>query len=114
MEENWKDMLQHSIRNVDELRRFLPMSDEEAEQMRGIIERYPLCVNPYYLSLVNIDDPNDPIRKMCIPEIHEFSEGGQADTSGEADNTVIQGMQHKYRQTALILSTNQCAMYCRH
>ena len=114
MEENWKDMLQHSIRNVDELRKFLPMSDEEAEQMRGIIERYPLCVNPYYLSLVNKDDPNDPIRKMCIPEIHEFSKGGQADTSGEADNTVIQGMQHKYRQTALILSTNQCAMYCRH
>ena len=82
--------------------------------MGRIIQRYPLCVNPYYLSLIDRDDPNDPIRKMCIPDIHEFSEGGQADTSGEADNTVIQGMQHKYRQTALILSTNQCAMYCRH
>lgn len=44
----------------------------------------------------------------------EFSPGGEEDTSGEAENTVIPGMQHKYRQTALILSTNQCAMYCRH
>ena len=35
------------------------------------------------------------------------------DTSGEGDNTVIRGMQHKYRQTALILTTNQCSMYCR-
>ena len=24
------------------------------------------------------------------------------------------GLQHKYSQTALILSTNHCAMYCRH
>ena len=114
METNWKDILDHSIRDVDELRKNLALTDEEAQRMSKIIQRYPLCVNPYYLSLIDRDDPNDPIRKMCIPDIHEFSEGGQADTSGEADNTVIQGMQHKYRQTALILSTNQCAMYCRH
>lgn len=112
METNWKDILEHSIRDVDELRKSLELT--EAQQLGRIVQRYPLCVNPYYLNLIDRDDPNDPIRKMCIPDIHEFSEGGQTDTSGEADNTVIQGMQHKYPQTALILSTNQCAMYCRH
>ena len=114
MEMNWKQMLRSSIRDVEGLRKVLPMDDAEAAQMEKIIEKYPLCINPYYLNLINRDDPNDPIRKMCVPDIHEFSEGGQEDTSGEAENTVIQGMQHKYRQTALILSTNQCAMYCRH
>ena len=114
METNWKEMLRQSIRDVEQLRAILDLDEEEAEQMRRIIQRYPLCVNPYYLGLIDRKDPNDPIRKMCIPDIHEFSEGGKADTSGEADNTVIQGMQHKYAQTALILSTNQCAMYCRH
>lgn len=114
MEMNWKEILNQSIRDTDGLRKCMAMSEAEAAQMEEIIEKYPLCVNPYYLSLINKDDPADPIRKMCIPDIHEFSEGGQADTSGEADNTVIQGMQHKYAQTALILSTNQCAMYCRH
>lgn len=114
MEMNWKNLLQNSIRDIEGLQKVLPMEDSEAAQMGMIIEKYPLCINPYYMGLVNKDDPNDPIRKMCIPDIHEFSEGGQADTSGEAENTVIQGMQHKYRQTALILSTNQCAMYCRH
>lgn len=39
---------------------------------------------------------------------------GSFDTSGEADNTVVEGMQHKYKQSAMILSTNRCAMYCRH
>lgn len=114
MEMNWKDILNQSIRDMDGLRKCMKMSEAEAAQMGEIIEKYPLCVNPYYFSLINKDDPADPIRKMCIPDIHEFSEGGLADTSGEADNTVIQGMQHKYKQTALILSTNQCAMYCRH
>ena len=114
MDKNWKELLDQSIRKAEELQAFLGLNEEETKQMAGIIERYPLCVNPYYLSLIDKDDPNDPIRKMCIPDVHEFSEGGQRDTSGEADNTVIQGMQHKYRQTALILSTNQCAMYCRH
>lgn len=114
MGETWQELLQNSIRTVDELRKFIPMSDEEAAQMEPIILRYPLCINPYYLSLINIDDPDDPIRKMCIPDVNEFSEGGQADTSGENENTVVQGMQHKYKQTAMILSTNQCSMYCRH
>lgn len=40
--------------------------------------------------------------------------GGETDTSGESSNTVALGLQHKYRETVLILSTNRCAMYCRH
>lgn len=114
MEEQWKKLLETSIRDAEGIKAALNLSVEDAEQMQQIIERYPLCVNQYYLGLVNKDDPNDPIRKMCVPDIHEFSEGGATDTSGEIENTVIQGMQHKYKQTALILSTNQCAMYCRH
>lgn len=114
MEMNWKEILGQSIRDVEGLKNYLELDDGQARQMEEIIDRYPLCVNPYYLNLVNRDDPNDPIRKMCIPDLREFSEGGQADTSGEGENTVLPGMQHKYTQTALILSTDQCAMYCRH
>ncbi|MEG0505828.1 MAG: KamA family radical SAM protein, partial [Raoultibacter sp.] len=30
------------------------------------------------------------------------------------DYTFVTGLQHKYRETAMMLSTNECAMYCRH
>jgi KamA family protein len=40
--------------------------------------------------------------------------GGLEDTSGEASNTVADGLQHKYARTALVLTTNRCAVYCRH
>lgn len=114
MKESWKNMVANSVRSAEELREIFGFSKEETEQLGEIAESYPVCINSYYLGLVDRDDPDDPIRKMCVPDIREFSAGGAADTSGEADNTVVKGVQHKYKQTALVLSTNQCAMYCRH
>lgn len=96
------------------IQEYLHLSDREAKMIDRIAEEYPMCTNSYYLGLINPDDPDDPIRKMSIPSSWETSEGGQADTSGESSNTVVPGMQHKYAQTALILSTSKCAMYCRH
>jgi len=36
------------------------------------------------------------------------------DTSGEHANSPIRGLQHKYEETALVLTTQDCAMFCRH
>ncbi len=107
-------LLDNCIRDIEDIKQVLSLSTEEVAEIRDITKRYPLCITPYYLSLIDTSDPSDPVRKMCVPAIEEFSREGRFDTSGEADNTVIKGMQHKYAQTALILSTNQCAMYCRH
>lgn len=111
---NWKERLEKCYRSVSELKDRFSFSDEEVSRLMEIEEKYPVCIPEYYLDLIDVDDRRDPIRKMCIPDAMEFSSGGEKDTSGEADNTVVQGMQHKYSQTALIISTNQCAMYCRH
>lgn len=111
---NWKERLENCYRSVSDLKDRFSFSDEEVSRLMEIEEKYPVCIPEYYLDLIDVDDRRDPIRKMCIPDAMEFSSGGEKDTSGEADNTVVQGMQHKYSQTALILSTNQCAMYCRH
>lgn len=71
-------------------------------------------ISPYYLSLIDWNDPDDPIRKMAVPSDEEMNLEGFYDTSGEAENTKMHGLQHKYSETALILATNRCAMYCRH
>lgn len=111
---NWQKMMKQSFRSCEQMADLFAFSKEEVQSLKKIEERYPVCVNPYYFGLIDLDDKDDPIRKMSIPNGVEFSPGGEEDTSGEAENTVIPGMQHKYKQTALILSTNQCAMYCRH
>ena len=106
-------LLSDCIRDVDGLRGYLKLSEDDATRITEISKRYPICIPPYYLNLIDPDDPDDPIRRICVPGFQELSGSGLEDTSGEGDNTVIRGMQHKYLQTALILTTSQCAMYCR-
>lgn len=110
----WQNELEQCIRDTEGLLPHLPLTPSEQQQMTAILDQFPLSITPYYLSLINFADPNDPIRKMAIPSIAETDLSGSFDTSGEADNTIVAGMQHKYAQTVMILSTNQCAMYCRH
>ena len=107
-------LLNECIRSPQALRDRLHLTGEEFEHLDHIAQRYPICIPPYYLNLIGEDWRNDPIRRLCIPDVMEASADGRTDTSGEAHNTVVTGMQHKYRQTALVLTTNQCAMYCRH
>jgi KamA family protein len=96
------------IPNVSTLRR------DDREKLACVIRKYPMRVTDYYSSLIDWDDPNDPIRKLSLPSLLETDEAGELDTSGEASNTKFEGLQHKYKTTALVLSTNVCYMYCRH
>ena len=50
-----------------------------------------MLVAPYYMRLIDWEDPDDPIRKMAIPSIEEFNLQGSYDTSGEAENTKMSG-----------------------
>ena len=111
---SWQEELRNGIRTAQELGPVLGWSPEEIQRRAEIIERFPMLITPYYLSLVAPADPNDPIGRMCVPTLEEFGPGGSFDTSGEASNTKLEGLQHKYAQTVLLLSSNQCAMYCRH
>ena len=111
---SWQEELKKGIRRAEELAPILGWTQEETAERAAVAERFPMMITPYYLSLVDPKDPADPIGRMCVPSLDEFDPGGSFDTSGEASNTKLEGLQHKYAQTVLLLSTNQCAMYCRH
>ena len=109
-----QDQLNNCIRDIDQVLPVLGITGEEADTLRQIAQRYPISIPPYYLNLIDPSDPEDPVRKLCIPSAAEYSAEGHEDQSGEAGNTVLTGVQHKYAQTALVLTTSQCSMYCRH
>lgn len=107
--------MKHKIyTQASEISGLMGLTPAAEANMQRILDIYPMAVPEYYLSLIDWRDPDDPIRRMCIPSLTEVDMSGDFDTSGEADNTVVTGLQHKYKETALILSTNRCAMYCRH
>ena len=110
----WKQELKNSITEVEQLLQQFPQLQMDSPALQELIRHYPMRIPQYYLSLADREDLNDPILKMCVPSINELARGGAADTSGESNSTMLQGLQHKYGPTVLILSTNRCAMYCRH
>ncbi|MDG6223773.1 MAG: KamA family radical SAM protein [Candidatus Bathyarchaeota archaeon] len=106
--------IQNNICTVEQLKKYIELTPNKEKKLEKIVQKHPMCVTPYYMSLIDWEDPNDPIRKMAIPSIEELNLEGSYDTSGEAENTKMPGLQHKYSETSLILATNKCAMYCRH
>ena len=111
---NTHDCLADGIRSVSALERQIQRPIPDTSVLRSITKKHPIRVTPYYLDLIDWDDPDDPIRKIAIPSSGEQNMSGSFDTSGELHNTKLPGLQHKYRETALILTTNICSVYCRH
>jgi lysine 2,3-aminomutase len=89
------------------------LGSDERERLAEVTEQFTFRVSPYYSELVNWADPDDPLRKIVLPAEDELDSELEFDASDEAENTKVPGLQHKYRQTALLLVNDFCAAYCR-
>ncbi|MEW5771973.1 MAG: KamA family radical SAM protein [Thermodesulfobacteriota bacterium] len=103
--------LSPSIHSVDELHNLSP---PEREALRPVAERYPFRAPSAYLSRIDWQDPDDPLRRIVVPHPDELLAWGRPDPSDEASYTRAPGLQHKYPSTALLLVTDNCAGFCRH
>lgn len=99
------------ITNIDKL---TMIPQDEREKLKRITEKFVFRVNEYYLNLIDWNDPNDPIRRLVIPNEGELQEYGRWDASDEDTNYVVPGCQHKYRTTALLIVSEVCGAYCRY
>lgn len=114
MSKSWQDELKNNICSIEELKKHIKLTKNEEKALKKVTDIHPMSVTKYYFSLIDKDDKDDPIRKMIIPSANELDLSGSYDPSCEQANTKMPGLQHKYSQTALILSTNRCSAYCRH
>lgn len=76
----------------------------------------PFAVTRHLLSLIDPEDPHDPIRRQFIPTAAELARGvGELnDPLGEDGVQPVPGLLHRYPDRALLLVTDRCAAYCRH
>jgi lysine 2,3-aminomutase len=110
----WSRELRRNICSIEGLPDYSRLSPKERRQLESVITKHPMSISRYYMSLVQRNDPADPLARMVIPSVEELHLAGSYDPSGELENTKMPGLQHKYRQTVLILATNRCAGYCRY
>ncbi|OUM90906.1 MAG: KamA family radical SAM protein [Bacillus thermozeamaize] len=101
-------------RYITSIDKITQLPEAEREKLKPITEKFVFRVNEYYLNLINWDDPNDPIRKLVIPNEAELDDYGRWDASDEDTNYVVPGCQHKYQTTALLIVSEVCGAYCRY
>ncbi len=117
--ENWNDwkwQFRNRITTVDELSKFIPLSAKENLRLKLVTERYPLAITPYYLSLINPNDPHDPVKKQAVPSFQEIALAGVGfeDPLEEKRDSVVPGLVHRYPDRVLMVLTDICATLCRH
>ncbi len=105
--------MKRRVKYVIKLEQVEGLREREREQLREVVEKFAFRTNTYYNSLINWDDPEDPIRRLVIPSLEELEVWGKLDASNEKKYTVAHGTEHKYRDTALLLVTDVCGAYCR-
>lgn len=114
---NWHWQIANRITSVEELERCgIALSNIERRGIETTLGRLRMAVTPYYLSLIDLSNPYDPIRKQAIPTVHEleFAPYEKADPLAEDEYSPCPGLTHRYPDRVLLLVTDQCAMYCRH
>lgn len=99
------------FRNLDCIPHLSPV---ERERLNQVIEKFEFRINDYYLDLIDWSDPDDPIRNLIIPREEELDDWGKLDASNESRYTKAKGIQHKYRDTVLLLCNETCGSYCRY
>jgi lysine 2,3-aminomutase len=113
---DWRWQFRNRITSVDELTKYIPLSVQEQAQLRLVTLQYPLAVTPYYLSLIDPDNPADPIRRQSVPCFEEItmSHEDAEDPLEEKRDSVVPGLVHRYPDRVLMVLTDICPMLCRH
>lgn len=113
---DWREQARHAIRDLAGLERAIRLTDEERRGVeRALSGGFPLSITPYYLSLIDPDDPSCPIRRQVVPTAHEGVEvpGDLVDPLGEVEHEVAPELIRRYPDRVLLLATDRCAVYCR-
>jgi len=100
-------------RYINKLEQVHGLNEEERQQLEPVAEKFAFRTNEYYQSLIDWNDPDDPIRRIVMPDIQELDDFGEMDASDEQSYTALKGLEHKYGDTALLLVNNVCGAYCR-
>ncbi len=102
------------VKYIRDIRKVVEIPVEVREKLAAVSRKYAFRANDYYLSLIDWNDPDDPIRRIVVPVEEELTEWGRLDASNEQAVTVAPGIQHKYPHTVLLLCNEVCGAYCRY
>jgi len=114
--EDWHWQLKHRICTKEELAQIIKLTPQEEKGIDKARGRLAMAITPYWASLIDVEDPDCPIRRQSVPVSDEFavSPHEMADPCAEDRDSPVPHLVHRYPDRVLLLATDHCAMYCRH
>ncbi|HUH96378.1 MAG TPA: lysine 2,3-aminomutase [Anaerolineales bacterium] len=112
---DWRWQLSHRLNSVEEIEQIILLtgSEKKALNSSGL---FRVDITPYFISLIDPNDPEDPVRRQVIPteaELVPFT-SMMEDSLAEDRHSPVPGLVHRYPDRVLMLVTTQCASYCRY
>jgi glutamate 2,3-aminomutase len=95
------------------LAELIQLPDEEICHVNKVAEKYRFAVSPYYLSLIDPENHDCPIRKQSIPSAAELNDQGELDPMDEKGHAIQEIITRRYPDRLIIKVTNVCGMFCR-
>lgn len=113
---DWRWQMSNRLKTIEALSAILELKPYHRGRFKRLIDTFHYSITPYYLSLINWAEPEDPIRKQCMPDLREleFQMVGDNDPLEEEEDMQVPGLVHRYPDRVLAIATNTCSMYCRH
>jgi lysine 2,3-aminomutase len=111
---DWRWQLSHRLNTIADLEKLLRLTDSERKAL-STSGLFRVDITPYFASLIDPDDPDDPVRRQVVPTADEITPftGMMEDSLAEDRHSPVPGLVHRYPDRVLMLVTTQCASYCR-
>ncbi len=113
---DWRWQLRHRLTSPHDLEQVLVLSRPESIALARSRGCLPLAITPYYASLLDPRDPQQPLRRCVVPVADELAihPGEAADPLHEDKDSPVPGLVHRYPDRVLFLTTSFCSTYCRY
>ena len=112
---DWRWQLSNRLNSVEDFEKVFRLTDSEQKAL-NTQNLFRVDITPYFVSLIDPQDINDPIRMQVIPRADEITPftGMMEDSLAEDRHSPVPGLVHRYPDRVLMLVTTQCASYCRY
>ncbi|TCT13844.1 L-lysine 2,3-aminomutase [Natranaerovirga pectinivora] len=116
---DWKWQIRNTINDIETFEDVtgIKFAAEEKDELSETLNKFPLAITPYYLSLIEVNDfRNDPVFKQSFPDVKELcvEPYEMKDPLSEDEDSPVAGITHRYPDRVLFHISNVCSMYCRH
>ena len=104
------------VTTKEALEQYLSLREEEITFDEHMGCSLPMKIPTYFLSLINPEDPDDPLRRQVVPTREEqiTEPKGTTDPLEEVRYSVQDRLIHRYKSRVAFLTTDICPLYCRH